>query len=421
MANVPSEEKIYDTIIVGAGPSGCSCALFLANAGREVLLVDKVASFPREKVCGDAFSGKSIGVARELGILPELEKKPHGIVRGLTLVAPNGKQVSVPFPNADGMPFAGYTVARVDTDWVFFHAAETHPKISVMLDFSPDELLLDGTAVCGISGTRASDKAKLSFKSRVVVGADGAASAVSRLLKLPNQPVEHVYSGVRGYYTGVEGLTENIELFFIDGVLPGYLWIFPMANSRANVGLGILSSDLNKGRKHPNVMLTDAIERNASIAPRFKNAKLDGRMGGWAIPLGSHMKKCFGAGWMLVGDAASLVDPFSGEGVGNALCSGKYAAVTIGEAIVKTPGSGPLSAESLAKYGKLLDDYIYPEMVDSYRLQRASRFRFLLNLFIGKAADKPEARHMLVNMVNSDEEKKKTQSLLFYLKLLLPW
>ncbi len=420
MANIPSEEKTYDAIIVGAGPSGCSCALFLANAGRDVLLVDKVASFPREKVCGDAFSGKSIGVARELGMLPDIEKKPHAIVRGLSLIAPNGKQVSVPFPNADGCPFAGYTVARIDTDDVFFKAASAHPKITVMLGFSPDELQKDGEAVCGISGTRASDKAKMAFKSRVVVGADGAASAVSRLLKLPSQPVEHVYSGVRGYYAGVEGLSENIELFFIDGVLPGYLWIFPMAGGRANVGLGILSSDLNKGRKHPNIMLTDAIANNASIAPRFKNAALDGRMGGWAIPLGSYRKKCFGDGWVLVGDAASLVDPFSGEGVGNALCSGKYAAVTIGEAIEKTPGSAPLAAESLAKYGKLLDDYIYPEMVDSYRLQRASRFRFLLNMFIGKAADKPEVRTMLVNMVNSDEEKKKTQSPLFYLKLLLP-
>jgi len=254
----------------------------------------------------------------------------------------------------------------------------------------------------------------------VVVGADGAASAVSRLLKLPNQPVEHVYSGVRGYYTGVTGLTENIELFFIDGVLPGYLWIFPMADGRANVGLGILSSDLNKGREHPNAMLAGAIEKTASIAQRFKDAKLDGRMGGWAIPLGSYRKKCLGDGWALIGDAASLVDPFSGEGVGNSLCSGKYAAVAIGESIVKAPGNTHLSAESLAKYGKLLDDYIYPEMVDSYRLQRASRFRFLLNLFIGKASDKPEARQMLVNMVNSDEEKKKTQSPLFYLKLLLP-
>jgi len=415
-----TEERVYDAIIVGAGPSGCSAALFLAKAGKDVLLVDRMASFPREKVCGDAFSGKSIGVARELGLLGDFEKRPHGIVRGLALIAPNGKRVEVPFPNADGMPFAGYTVARIDTDDVFFKAASSHPKITVMAGFAPDALLHEGEAVCGISGTRASDKAKLAFRSRVVVGADGAASAVSRMLALPSQPVEHVYSAVRGYWDGVEGLSENIELFFIDGVLPGYLWIFPMANGRANVGLGILSSDLMKGKKHPNAMLTEAISLHPAIATRFRNAKLDGRIGGWAIPLGSYRKKCIGDGWVLVGDAASLVDPFSGEGVGNALCSGKYAAQAILEAIAAAPGSAPLSAQSLAKYGRMLDEYLYPEMVDSYRLQRASRFRFLLNLFIGKAADKPEARAMLVSMVNSDEEKKKTQSPFFYLKLLLP-
>ena len=415
-----TEERIYDAIVVGAGPSGCSCALFLANAGRNVLLVDKIGAFPREKVCGDAFSGKSIGVARELGVLAELEKRPCGIVRGLALIAPNGKRVDVPFPNAEGMAVAGYTVARIDTDAVFFKAASEHPKITLIMGFSPDELIYDGGAVCGMRGTRASDKAKLSFRSRVVVGADGAASAVSRLLKLPSQPLKHVYSAVRGYYTGVEGLSENIELFFLDGVLPGYLWIFPMAGGRANVGLGILSSDLVLGKKHPNVMLNEAIANHPALAGRFKNAKLDGRIGGWAIPLGSYRKKCSGNGWALVGDAASLVDPFSGEGVGNALCSGKYAAVAIGEAISKYPGSAPLSEASLAKYNKLLDEYLYPEMVDSYRLQRMCRFRLILNLFIGKAADKPEARQMLINMLNSDEEKKKAQSPFFYLKLLLP-
>jgi geranylgeranyl reductase family protein len=415
-----TEERIYDAIVVGAGPSGCSCALFLANAGKEVLLLDKAGSFPREKVCGDAFSGKSIGVARELSVLANLEGKPHGIVRGLALIAPNGKRVEVPFPNADGMPFAGYTIMRSDTDEVFFNAAQAHPRITIINGFSADGLLREGEAVCGITGTRANDKAKLSFKSRVVVGADGAASSVSRMLGLPSQPVEHVYSAVRGYWGGVDGLNENIELFFIDGVLPGYLWIFPMANGRANVGLGILSSDLIKGRKHPNAILTDAIGKHPVIASRFRNAKLEGRIGGWSIPLGSMHKKLFGDGWVLVGDAASLVDPFSGEGVGNALCSGKYAAATIAEAIGKTPGSAPLTSSLLEGYGRLLDEYIYPEMVDSYRLQRLSRFRFLLNLFIGKAADKPEARQMLVNMVNSDEEKKKAQSPLFYLKLLLP-
>ena len=413
-----SDETVYDAIIAGAGPSGASAALFLAKEGRKVLLLDK-SDFPREKVCGDAFSGKSIGVMRELGLLHFIEKHPHGIVRGVLMVSPDGKSVSVPFPNADGMGFAGYTIARINTDNILFQSARANPNIKAITGFQVQGLIKDPSgAVCGVEGT-GKGGAKASFKSRVVVGADGAASAVSRLAGLPNQPIGHVYSAIRGYWDGVEGLTGDIELYFIDGVLPGYLWVFPMGGRRANVGLGILSSDL-KTRKHPNALLQEALSNNRLLAPRFKNATQDGKIGGWSIPLGSYRKNPIGNGWLLVGDAASLVDPFSGEGMGNALSSGKFAAQAISEALSAVPGSAPLPADSLSNYPKLLDAHLRPEMVDSYRLQRLSRSRFLLNLFIGKAATKPEARQMVINMLSSDEEKKKVESPLFFLKLLLP-
>lgn len=420
MDKTENGEAAYDAIVVGAGPAGSSAALFLAKKNRRVLLLDK-AQFPREKVCGDAFSGKSLGVARDLGLLAEIERHPHGIVRGLLMVAPNGKKVSVPFPNATGLDFSGYTIERKHTDNIFFSAALMDKHITVRQNFSVTGLLRgENGSVCGVSGKDVLTNEERSFSSRVVVGADGAASPVSRLLGFPNSPVEHVYSAIRGYWSGVTGLSENIELYFIDGVLPGYLWVFPMENGRANVGLGILSSDINKGKKHPNAILLEAIARHPQLAPRFASAKQEGRIGAWAIPNGSYVKKNFGSGWVLVGDAASLVDPFSGEGVGNALSSGKFAAQSIDAALEKFHGSEPLPADSLSPYSQRVDEELRPEMVDSYRLQRLSRFRFLLNMFIGKAADKPEMRQMVINMISSDEEKKKTASPLFYLKMLLP-
>src|SRR3989338_4507743 len=215
-----TDGKTYGAIVAGAGPAGCSAALFIANAGNAVLLPDK-SHFPREKVCGDAFSGKSIGVMRELALLSEIVKFPHGIVRGVSMFSPNGRSITVPFPKAEGMDFAGYTIRRKDVDSILFQAALAHKNIEVVQGFQVQGLLKDESgAVMGVEGSGADGK-KQSFQSRVVIGADGAASAVSRLLKLPPSPVAPVYYSVRGDYRGISGLTENIELYFIDGVLPG--------------------------------------------------------------------------------------------------------------------------------------------------------------------------------------------------------
>ena len=146
------EKTIYDAIVVGGGPSGCSAALFLAKDKRRVLLLDK-AKFPREKVCGDAFSGKSVGVARELGVLSEIEGAHQGIVRGLIMVAPNGKKVNVPFRKGPGLEFAGYTVERRLVDNIFFSAARSESNITVRENFFATGLIRDDKGrVCGVSG-----------------------------------------------------------------------------------------------------------------------------------------------------------------------------------------------------------------------------------------------------------------------------
>ncbi len=427
MNSSPPADIIYDAIVVGAGPSGCSAALFLARAGHQVLLLDK-SKFPREKVCGDAVSGKSLGVLRELGLLDELVKPAHGVINGLMMVSPNGKEVRVPFPNARGMDCAGYCLRRKETDHILQQAARAEPTLTILENFTILSLERDAKGhVCGVSGCqtdRATAAAPLnkarSFRSRVVIGADGAGSVVVRSLGLSGVPPEHAFMAIRGYWSGVSGLSDHIELFFIDQVLPGYLWVFPMGDGTANVGLGILVSDVKKRNKHPNKILLDALAQNSHLAARFASAKLEGNIGAWTIPNGSYVRTSYGEGWLLVGDAASLVDPFSGEGVGNALSSGKFAATTIDVALGKNPGSEPLSSVSLAPYSALVESQLRPEMLTSHKLQRASRSKFLLNLFIGKAATKPAFRQMIIDMLASDEKKEQVQDPLFYLKLLLP-
>ena len=465
LADNPAEMDfcLYDAIVVGSGPAGSACAIFLARAGRKVLLLDK-AEYPREKVCGDAISGKSIHVLRELGILPKLEAQAHGVINGLMMVSPDGKEVVVPFPKATGMGCAGYCLRRKQTDEALNEAAKAEKNITFVGPFSVQTLLRDGkNAVIGVKGDgkpagmddrgNAQNASSGEYRARVVVGADGSGSVVSRSLGLAGVPPEHAFMAIRGYWRGVEGLSENIELFFIDEVLPGYLWVFPMGDGTANVGLGILNSDIKKRNEHPNKILLNALAKHPILSKRFANAKLEGNIGAWTIPNGSYKKQNSGDGWVLCGDAASLVDPFSGEGVGNALASGKLAAQAIDEALEKQmeeklngsgagspdePDTAPpqggdgdssqsldadtwaLDASSLKPYSERIEKELRPELEMSYKLQRASRLRFLLNLFIGKAASKPEFRQMLVDMLANDKEKERVADPLFYLKLLLP-
>jgi len=193
-----------------------------------------------------------------------------------------------------------------------------------------------------------------------------------------------------------------------------------MGDGTANVGLGILAQDMKKRKLHPNKILLNAIENSPMLKKRFANAKLEGNIGAWTIPLGSYKRKLCGEGWLLAGDAASLVDPFSGEGFGNAAASGKFCALAIDLAIAQNADAKVLEKKMLLQYDKDVREKLYPEMDISYKLQRATRIKFFLNHFISKAADKSEFRQVLINMLANDEDKKKVEDPLFYLKLLLP-
>ena len=110
-------EKTYDVIVVGSGPGGSTAACYLGRAGIKTLLLDK-ANFPRDKTCGDALSGKSMTVVRELGLINEIEKHPHARIDGVIFSSPSGECIQIPFakddPNRD--KGRGYCMKRIHTD-----------------------------------------------------------------------------------------------------------------------------------------------------------------------------------------------------------------------------------------------------------------------------------------------------------------
>ena len=189
---------------------------------------------------------------------------------------------------------------------------------------------------------------------------------------------------MREYWEGVEGSEGQIEIHFIKGILPGYFWIFPLSDKRFNIGVGMLLADMDNQSIKLKEML-DWVVNESFLAERFSDAKaIPNTRKGWMLPMGSprglslNPRKNFVKGCVLVGDAASLIDPFTGEGIGNALVSGKLT--------VKYPVIDEITG---VEYQTELWDMIGEELTNSHRLQKMLKRRRLMNFFFRKASRKP--------------------------------
>jgi flavin-dependent dehydrogenase len=285
--------------------------------------------------------------------------------------------------------------------------------------------VLDGTEVTEIARnndlfdvTIVKDNSTQILKNvKLLVGAEGDRSVVSKKLSPNKKENDHYCAGIRAYYEGVEGMHPQnfIELHFLPEMLPGYFWIFPLPNGMANVGAGMLSSEVSKRKVNLKADMLKAIENNPAISARFKNAKLQGKIQGWGLPLGSKKRPVSGEGFLLVGDAGSLIDPFTGEGIGNALYSGMMAAARIAEAVKENR----FDAAFLKQY----DDAFYARQWDelklSHTMQKLVKFPWLFNFVVNKAHKNKALRETISCMFEDLDLRAKLRNPLFYVKLLM--
>jgi menaquinone-9 beta-reductase len=402
----------FDAIVVGAGPGGATTAAFLADAGRNVLLVDK-DTFPRDKICGDAISGKSVDVLKRLGIIDEVMQRQQVESWGVTFGGPDGTEVAIPFTkDLDRYPPPGFVCAREVFDEVIVNRAKT-AGATVWENTTVTGLTTEGPRVTGVDLKR--DGSSVTVSAPIVIGADGAYSVVARSLGIAQLDEKHYCAGLRVYYEGVTGFHEqnHVELHFLPEAIPGYFWVFPMANGKANVGVGMLSAAIKKKK----VKLKDVLEAcidHPKFRERFKEAKPLGPVKGWGLPMGSKPRPMHGDGWMLVGDAASLIDPFTGEGIGNAMISGERAAEWADRAVTK----GDFSADFLKGYQSAVWSYLGNELRISHRLQQLINVQWLLSFVIRRAASSPQIAETISVMFDSEEERKKLLKPSFYLRML---
>lgn len=406
-----SEEILYDVIVVGGGPGGTAAASFLGLKGKKVLLLEKEA-WPRDKTCGDALSGKSVEILNELGLSEQLEKADHSVVTGLIFSSPNGTLVRIPFNVTSKDISKGYVSRRMVSDYIMWQSAKKHCDAHDGMTVTA--VVRDNNKIVGVKA-KGKDGVEHEFRGKVIIGADGVSSLVAREIRGTDIDPDHTCIAYRAYYSGITGMDQSLEIHFVKSCMPGYFWIFPLENGLANVGVGMVMSDVKKGNVNLQKEMLDAIAQNPLFKDRFVNAKLVSPIKAWTLPFGSKKRKVHDDNVLLIGDAAGLVDPFSGEGQGNALLSGKLAAGVAAEAL----GANDTSAAFLAKYDTLLWNTVWNELQSSYNMQKLGRIEWLLNFVIGKAAKSSKAREAIAGTFTSKESRNEYSSPLFYLKLLL--
>ena len=409
----------YDLIIVGAGPAGSTAALYAAREGLKTLLVDK-ARFPRDKICGDAISGKSVAVLHELGLVDAVRALPGAAVDHIVFGSPDHTAASIPldrYPLRDlltgsTLPMEGFVIRREIFDHFLFEQARQVCDQCIE-GFSVDELVWEKDQVAGICGTSA-DGQTHSYAAPLVLGCDGYRSVVAQRAGLYRHESKHWMVALRQYWQGVEGLTGQIELHFIDEVRPGYFWIFPTDDGRANIGIGMGHSEIKKRGAHLKDMLAAAIESPA-FRTRFANAHPLEAPIGWNLPVGSKRRTIHGNGFLLLGDAASLIDPFTGEGIGNAFYSARTAITTA----VEARKANDYSARFLRRYEEQLWRVLGSELKLSTQLHGLGNWGFIMNLVVRKAARSPQVSDLICGMMANAVPRKQMINPLFYLRLLL--
>jgi geranylgeranyl reductase family protein len=387
----PTNEQLdVDALVVGAGPGGSTAAYHLARHGMNVLMVEK-ASFPREKVCGDGLTPRAAVQLRRLGI--DVDDPRFERHRGLRIYS-RRVTLELPWPELEDFPGFGLVMTRSEFDELLARHAE---KAGARLMEQTEALapIQDDGWVTGATIRRGEDGPETAVRARFVIAADGAASRFASQVGVRRDAAKPLGIAARRYYRidrhPGPWLEVWMDLWERDTILPGYGWLFPLADGSVNLGAGVLNTfrdfkDVSAQR------VFDAFWRMLPVEWDVNEGSAEGRVLSGPLPMGFSRTPTAVPGMLVVGDAAGMVNPFNGEGIAYAMEAGEIAAELIHDALVSDrPGIAHLYPailrERYARYYRIGTNFVraigHPPVMRAltdYALPQEWLMRFMLRL-----------------------------------------
>ena len=402
-------DQVADLVVVGAGPSGSSTAYHAAKWGLDVLLLDR-QWFPRPKTCGDGLLPHACTEMKLMGLEDWLEGHEPALFNGYSIYGTSSALQDDSPPSKHGKE--GYVVPRQETDQALLEQAlgmgvRFHPGTkaeSLIRDDTTGEVR--GVLARPVSGATSSNGGALRFKAPLVIIADGVGGFASEGLKTRQNGVAR-----RQYFTGFDPSDasgrsrENHVHFWMDEEIirwgAAYGWIFHLGDGRANVGVAVYTDALARSPYNLKQFYDHFVQR-PDIAKLLGGAEPDGPPESWSLKCGLEGQSRQDQGLLVVGDAAGMIHPISGEGMGYALESGRLAASWSWEA----HQSNNFSADLLKGYGRAVDKLRGEHHRDGLALvkinNRFPNLDLLENLFAACETD-PGARRTLAGIFYGDE------------------
>ncbi|MBI2989028.1 MAG: NAD(P)/FAD-dependent oxidoreductase [Deltaproteobacteria bacterium] len=333
----------FDVAVVGAGPAGSSSAVSLARRGYSVILLER-ALFPREKLCGDFLNPANWELFEHLGVADKLLSLEHEKVTAFRISTFSGADATISFPSRNGKTIAGFGLRRSALDDLLLRQAEKEGVV-VKQGRKVRALIREAAGWCVmVGGEPESEKVSSTF----LIGADGRNSWVAHRLGLArtSESPGH-YVAFQLHLKGVRGLQGDVQIHVFPG---GYAGLVGLGGGTANLCFTVERREIKQGISLE-ALFENRLYKNSFLRQSLAGSEIASKVRA-ASPLYFPPRRCNGEGYLLVGDAARVTEPVTGEGVYFALKSGILAAATIDLAFKR----GDRSSEQLASYSRLCQE-----------------------------------------------------------------